>query len=179
MAEGEGGYYSCYFKNEYGEAVSSGWVEVMETPPVHQKMHDKHHHDEEQLDFNANNSSHSVLLLSTVIGAVVGLLLAALALLYCTKYQVACSKLHSISLNADAINVMFDIWMNNEHIYFLYQRERRDKLLAVEEAQTVLRWTRQVGHSLRCSSVPTYGEIGSRSLFNKNFRAGDSGENGG
>ena len=65
------------------------------------------------------------------------------------------------------------------HIYILYQRERRDKLLAVEEAQTVLRWTRQVGHSLRCSSVPTYGEIGSRSLFNKNFRAGDSGENGG
>ena len=170
MAEGEGGYYSCYFKNEYGEAVSSGWVEVMETPPVHQKMHDKHHHDEEQLDFNANNPSHSVLLLSTVIGAVVGLLLAALALLYCTKYQVACPKLHSISLNADAINVMFDIWMNNEHIYFLYQRERRDKLLAVEEAQTVLRWTRQVGHtvrhSLRCSSVPTFGEIGSRSLFN-------------
>ena len=36
--------------------------------------------------------------------------MAALALLYCTKYQ----------------------------------RERRDKLLAVEEAQTVMRWTRQV-----------------------------------
>ena len=132
MAEGEGGYYSCYFKNEYGEAVSSGWVEVMETPPVHQKMHDKHHHDEEQMDFNANNPSHSVLLLSTVIGAVVGLLLAALALLYCTKYQVACSKLHmpchSISLNADAINVMFDIWMNNGQldIYTFYIRENAE-----------------------------------------------------
>jgi len=54
--------------------------------------------------------SNFVLLLSTVIGAVLGSLLAALALLFCTKYQ----------------------------------RERRDKLLAVEEAQTVLRWTRQV-----------------------------------
>ena len=46
MTEGGGGFYSCYFKNEYGEAVSSGWVEVMETLPVHQKMHDKHHHGE-------------------------------------------------------------------------------------------------------------------------------------
>ena len=92
MTEGEGGFYSCYFKNEYGEAVSSGWVEVMETLPVHQKMHDKHHHGEieemESIDDVADNNS--VLLLSTVIGAVVGLLLAALALLFCTKYQVIC-----------------------------------------------------------------------------------------
>jgi len=111
MTEGGGGFYSCYFKNEYGEAVSSGWVEVMETLPVHQKMHDKHHHGEkEEAESSGDVNDNSVLLLSTVIGAVVGLLLAALALLFCTKYQ----------------------------------RERRDKLLAVEEAQTVLRWTRQV-----------------------------------
>jgi len=112
MAKDEGGFYSCYFKNEYGEAVSSGWVEVMESLPVHQKMHDKHHHeDEEDVDSGADAvKSNFVLLLCTVMGAVVGLLLAALALLFCTKYQ----------------------------------RERRDKLLAVEEAQTVLRWTRQV-----------------------------------
>ena len=90
MAKGEGGFYSCYFKNEYGEAVSSGWVEVMESLPVHQKMHDKHHHeDEEDVDSGGDAASNnSVLLLSTVIGAVVGLLLAALALIFCTKYQV-------------------------------------------------------------------------------------------
>ena len=90
MAKGEGGFYSCYFKNEYGEAVSSGWVEVMESLPVHQKMHDKHHHeDEEDVDSGGHTASNnSVLLLSTVIGAVVGLLLAALALIFCTKYQV-------------------------------------------------------------------------------------------
>jgi len=116
----DSGYYSCYFKNEYGEAVSSGWVEVMESAPVHQKMHEhnhweEHHHEEdEHLDAGHHevsaSSSNAPLLLSAITGAVVGLLLAALALLYCTKYQ----------------------------------KERRDKLLAVEEAQTVLRWTRQV-----------------------------------
>ena len=91
MTEGGGGFYSCYFKNEYGEAVSSGWVEVMETLPVHQKMHDKHHHGEkEEAESSGDVNDNSVLLLSTVIGAVVGLLLAALALLFCTKYQVIC-----------------------------------------------------------------------------------------
>ena len=92
MAKDEGGFYSCYFKNEYGEAVSSGWVEVMESLPVHQKMHDKHHHeDEEDVDSGADAvKSNFVLLLCTVMGAVVGLLLAALALLFCTKYQVIC-----------------------------------------------------------------------------------------
>ena len=94
MAKGEGGFYSCYFKNEYGEAVSSGWVEVMESLPVHQKMHDKHHHKEEAEVVSGGDAADnsSVLLLSTVIGAVVGLLLAALALLFCTKYQVICFR---------------------------------------------------------------------------------------
>ena len=93
MAEGEGGFYSCYFKNEYGEAVSSGWVEVMETLPVHQKMHDKHHHSGEKEEVESTGDAvndNSVLLFSTVIGAVVGMMLAALALLFCTKYQVIC-----------------------------------------------------------------------------------------
>merc|ERR1719193_362700 len=92
----------------------------MKSAPMHQKMHEHnhweaHHHEEDEHlaaghhEVSAS-SSNAPLLLSAITGAVVGLLLAALALLFCTKYQ----------------------------------RERRDKLLAVEEAQTVLRWTRQV-----------------------------------
>ena len=94
MAKNEGGFYSCYFKNEYGEAVSSGWVEVMELLPFHQKIHDKHDHEDSGGDAHHHVGSggdaakSNSVLLSSVIGVVVGLLLAALALLFCLKYQV-------------------------------------------------------------------------------------------
>jgi hypothetical protein len=89
----DGGFYSCYFRCQHGEAVSTGWLEVAEEP--------------EEPDLQAGRRA---LLLSVGLGAAAAVCLAGLVLLYCVKFQ----------------------------------RERRDKLLAVESAQSVLRWTRRV-----------------------------------
>ena len=75
---GDAGPYSCFFQNEYGSAVSTGWVEVREGSPLQELQ--------EQLDAEQHSSSRS-LLVAAAVASSLGLSLAGLAVFYCCKFR--------------------------------------------------------------------------------------------